>query len=506
MPRRPLSWAVADGMATVFVSTTWPCHVSLVTGVSPRTHGVVSNHILNRATTRVEDFTGDPIYDAADLVRAPTFYDRAHAAGLRTAAIDWPATRHAASLDFSLPFFKNQQIFETHTAPAVWKELRALGYPVERQGEWAELPRRFLKDAMVADLAVDVLRRHAPDVLLVHFLCADSHQHLYGPRSPEAYWAIAYIDGLVGRVLLALGPDGLDRTAVVVVSDHGFLPVTREIRPNVRLRRRGLLRVADDGGVARAEARFVMNLGAGWVYALGGGDRERLARDLRGELAALEGVAAVWTPQEYASLGLPGPAAPGLRTPEASTLPPRLRARPTRPADRAPGARGRRRRERRPSRRRGSSRTAPRRGRHRRRLRHEGARGGAAAHWDGSPASPEGIRGRRRRPRQCGRGRRGRARGVPDRRARRYRQSPSTPRASAGRRGAGDYRRTGSARGARPARGAAARRRRDRPPSRPSGSAAAAPPIRPVAPPGSQAPAAPSTRPARCASRRSAGS
>ena len=300
--------AVADGMATVFVSTTWPCHVSLVTGVSPRTHGVVSNHILNRATTRVEDFTGDPIYDAADLVRAPTFYDRAHAAGLRTAAIDWPATRHAASLDFSLPFFKNQQIFETHTAPAVWKELRALGYPVERQGEWAELPRRFLKDAMVADLAVDVLRRHAPDVLLVHFLCADSHQHLYGPRSPEAYWAIAYIDGLVGRVLLALGPDGLDRTAVVVVSDHGFLPVTREIRPNVRLRRRGLLRVADDGGVARAEARFVMNLGAGWVYALGGGDRERLARDLRGELAALEGVAAVWTPQEYASLGLPGPA------------------------------------------------------------------------------------------------------------------------------------------------------------------------------------------------------
>src|SRR5437764_11550807 len=50
------------------------------------------------------------------------------------------------------------------TAPAVWKELRALGYPVERQGEWAELPRRFLKDAMVADLAVDVLRRHAPDV------------------------------------------------------------------------------------------------------------------------------------------------------------------------------------------------------------------------------------------------------------------------------------------------------------------------------------------------------
>jgi len=79
---------VADGMATVFVSTTWPSHVSLVTGVGPRAHGVVSNHIFNRATGGAEDLTGDPVYDAADLVHAPTIYDRAHAAGLRTAAID----------------------------------------------------------------------------------------------------------------------------------------------------------------------------------------------------------------------------------------------------------------------------------------------------------------------------------------------------------------------------------------------------------------------------------
>jgi predicted AlkP superfamily pyrophosphatase or phosphodiesterase len=189
----------------------------------------------------------------------------------------------------------------------VWKELAELGYPIERQGEWAELPRRFLKDAMVADLAIDVLRRHAPDFLLVHFLCADSHQHLYGPRSPEAYWAIAYIDELVGRLLGALGADGLDRTSVMVVSDHGFLPVTREIRPNVRLRRLGVLRANAGGDVEDADARFVMNHGAGWLYALGG-DRARLARDLRAELAALEGVAAVWAPEEYGALGLPTPA------------------------------------------------------------------------------------------------------------------------------------------------------------------------------------------------------
>jgi len=284
---------VASRMEAVFPSTTWPTHVSLVTGVAPRVHGIVGNHILERASGRVEDLTGDPVYDADALLRAPTLHDRAHAAGLATAAIDWPCTRGAASLDWNLPFFKDQRVFETQTAPRVWKELGALGYPLDRQGEWALLPKRFLKDAMVADVAAHVLRAHRPDLLLLHFLCADSHQHLYGPRSPEAYWAIEYVDGLVGRLLATLGDPGLERTTVFVVSDHGFLPSQREIRPNVRLRRLG----------AQRDARFVMNHGAGALYRLGG-DAAALGQLAR-EIAALEGVSGMWTASEYGALGLP---------------------------------------------------------------------------------------------------------------------------------------------------------------------------------------------------------
>lgn len=296
---------VAAGMEAVFPTTTWPTHASLVTGVSPRVHGVVANYVLNRGNGRLESLSGDPIYDAGDLLRAPTVYDRAHAAGLRTAAIDWPATRNAASLDFNLPFFKDQRVFETQTARAVWEELGALGYPVERQGEWAQLPKRFLKDEMVGRLAAHVARRHEPDLLLVHFLCADSFQHLYGPRSPEARWAIEYVDGLIGRFLGSLDAATADRTAVFVVSDHGFLPSTSEIRPNVRLRRLGALRVEPDDRMA-GEARFVTNHGAGALYGLDGGPRA--LDDLAKEIAAMEGVSAVWTSREYAALGLPTPA------------------------------------------------------------------------------------------------------------------------------------------------------------------------------------------------------
>ncbi|MGH7300568.1 MAG: alkaline phosphatase family protein [Candidatus Rokuibacteriota bacterium] len=288
--------ALADGMETVFPSTTWPTHVSMVTGVSPRSHGVVANHILNRDTRVAEDLTGDPIYDAPALLRAPTVYDLAHVGGLRTAAIDWPATRNATTLDFNLPFFKDQRVFETQTARAVWDELSALGYPMHRQGEWALLPKRFHKDEMVGRVAAHAARRHEPALLLLHFLCVDSLQHLHGPRSPEAYWALEYVDGLIGRFLAALGDRDLDRTSLFVVSDHGFLPSNREIRPNVRLRKLG----------AQREARFVMNHGAGALYGLDAdpGALEQLAR----EIGAMEGVSGMWPAAEYAALGLPAPA------------------------------------------------------------------------------------------------------------------------------------------------------------------------------------------------------
>src|SRR5262245_66027718 len=104
---------VASQMEAVFPSTTWPTHVSMLTGVSPARHGVVGNYILNRDSRRSEDLTGDPIYDATRLLRAPTVYDLAHAAGRRTAAIDWPATRGSPSLDSCLPFLKNQTVHET---------------------------------------------------------------------------------------------------------------------------------------------------------------------------------------------------------------------------------------------------------------------------------------------------------------------------------------------------------------------------------------------------------
>jgi len=300
--------ALARSVESVFPSTTWPSHATIVTGVRAHRHGVVANSILNRETGLAEDLTGDPVYDASELYRAPTLWDVAQAAGLRAVALDWPGTRRAQALGFNLPFFKDQHVFQEHTAPAVLEEISSLGYPVGRMGEWAELPRRYMKDAMLAELAGHVFKRHRPDLMLVHFLCTDSFQHLWGPRSPEAYWAIEYVDERIARLLARL-PEGEvpERTALVLLSDHGFLPVEREIRPNARLRELGLLQIDEAGSVRNAQARFIANGGGGLLYVLGPGDRAGLARELAVELARLDGVAHAWTEDAFPALGLPSP-------------------------------------------------------------------------------------------------------------------------------------------------------------------------------------------------------
>jgi hypothetical protein len=109
-------------------------------------------------------------------------------------------------------------------------------------------------------------------------------------------------------VLAALPAGALERdTAVLVVSDHGFLPSHQEIRVNVHLRKLGLVKVDGEGRITGCRARFVTNHGAGYVYVLDPADRPSLVRDLGPELAGLEGVTGVWGVSDYAGLGLPSP-------------------------------------------------------------------------------------------------------------------------------------------------------------------------------------------------------
>jgi predicted AlkP superfamily pyrophosphatase or phosphodiesterase len=294
----------ATGLRPAFPSVTWPCHTTLITGVTPARHGILGNEVLDRASGRVLCHEGDRCETPP---RVPTVWDAAAAAGLTTAALCWPKTRGATALGDNVPEFLDQELFETWASRPLWDEARALGLPLDRYAEWSRVRTLApLQDWLTLELARHVVRHRPPDLLLVHFLMVDSFQHEFGPASAEARWAVEHVDGLLATLLAALdGVGRLETTDVLVVGDHGFVQVGRRALPNDALRAAGLLQVDATGRVVGGEARVVANGGSAHVYVSGGPAGLERAREV---LAATPGVDAALGPEAFPALGLPRPA------------------------------------------------------------------------------------------------------------------------------------------------------------------------------------------------------
>src|SRR5215472_7285992 len=103
-------------------TVTWPNHTTLVTGVTPARHGVVGNNYFDRAAGRKVTLLSDPVFDKDEIVKAPTIYDLAKAAGMKTSAIRWPATRNAKTLDWTIPDVLNTNLLRKFTTPVLLSE------------------------------------------------------------------------------------------------------------------------------------------------------------------------------------------------------------------------------------------------------------------------------------------------------------------------------------------------------------------------------------------------
>src|SRR6266567_9493141 len=87
----------AEAVESVFPSTTYPAHATLVTGVLPRVHGVYS-HLDSRDPSA----PARPWHWFARALKVPALWDAARAAGLKTASIGWPVSA-GANIDFNIP-------------------------------------------------------------------------------------------------------------------------------------------------------------------------------------------------------------------------------------------------------------------------------------------------------------------------------------------------------------------------------------------------------------------
>lgn len=281
--------AWANRMGIVNPTVTWPNHTTMVTGVDARKHGVLFNGLLTRDAVppKVE-----PWVDKDKWVRARTVYDAAFEAGLTTAQVDWVAIYNAKTISWQFP--------EKPDADGpIEKEMEAQGI-VTRQdvSEFLGKSNPAWRDQIWTEAAVHIIRQHKPNLLLFHLLNLDTTHHAYGPRTTASYAGIAYADTRVQQILDALAAAGMkERSTVIVVSDHGFKSVKRNIRPNAVLKKAGLgdlANVIPEGGTAM-------------LYTSKAGTDGAAIERLRAAFNGVEGIDRVVEPKDYGTLGLPTP-------------------------------------------------------------------------------------------------------------------------------------------------------------------------------------------------------
>jgi predicted AlkP superfamily pyrophosphatase or phosphodiesterase len=263
------AWARVRG---VLPTVTYPSHTTLITGVAPRVHGIGSNTYFDPE----ERSNGAWLWYAAE-VQVPTLVSAARAKGLLTGSVSWPVSVGRFA-DWNVPeFFRGSS-----THPSDLRLVEALSSPGLVDGAVAERGRPLawpFTDAERTDLAVHVIKRYKPRLMLLHIFDVDHEEHEHGPMTPEAKRAVEASDANIGRVLAAIDAAGLaGETLVAIVSDHGFLPIETNLRPNAVLRQAGLLQVDDKGKITSWQAVFQSSGGTASLRLADGAPADLLPR------------------------------------------------------------------------------------------------------------------------------------------------------------------------------------------------------------------------------------
>ncbi|MCC7010231.1 MAG: alkaline phosphatase family protein [Acidobacteria bacterium] len=292
--------AIAKRLRPIDPTVTWPNHTAMVTGVHPDRHRVLYNGLLVREPGMPP--RTEPWRDKADMVKAPTVYDVAHAAGLTTAQVDWVALWNAPTITWE--FRERPSLNES--IPREMVQAGAL-----TADDVAQFGTRSIvwRDEIWTQAAEHILRTHRPNLLLFHLLTLDSTHHRYGPGTLAAQAAMAHLDDQVARIVKAVDESGLsERTTFIIASDHGFKRVKRQVRPNAALAQAGLIGAAD-GKITRADAYVVPEGGTAFGFVTRPDPAGDVLRKVRAALAGIEGIERVVEPADYPRYGLPSPAA-----------------------------------------------------------------------------------------------------------------------------------------------------------------------------------------------------
>jgi len=219
----------ADGVVGVAPTVTYPSHTTLMTGVWPAEHGILSNTTFDPLRKNMGGW-----YWYASAIRVPTLWEVAGKAGIVVASVNWPVSVDAKGVTYLIPEYwraytpDDRPLVEAVSRPAGWlAELEKQLGPYEERSAGA-----LVADQVRTRYSVEILRTKKPGFMTIHLAALDHAEHESGPFSPHSNEMLEALDGMIGQIedaALASDPDAI----IAVVSDHGF--VRTDYRVNLLL-------------------------------------------------------------------------------------------------------------------------------------------------------------------------------------------------------------------------------------------------------------------------------
>lgn len=239
--------ARTESMLSVYPSVTYAAHTSMATGCLPGKTGILCN--FEKLEPAVSDH---PWVLTRDKVLRPDIFTAAKRAGLTTASVFWPVTGNHPDVDFLMnewpgcaPDLPIDEALATQGSSAEMQEIaRLYAREMVRTGDHPHC------DYFVADCAAEIIRRHAPDLTLIHPANVDGARHGYGVFAEEVSRAVRETDDMIGTVCRAMEAAGYaGRFNFLLVSDHGQMDMKRMVNVNALFADLGWIEADKQGNV-----------------------------------------------------------------------------------------------------------------------------------------------------------------------------------------------------------------------------------------------------------------
>jgi predicted AlkP superfamily pyrophosphatase or phosphodiesterase len=209
----------AKSLRPCFPSKTFPNHISIITGMYPAHHGIISNSFRDYYTNTNYSMSDSNSVKDAKWYKGEAFWETAERQGIKTASYFWPGSE--VTLAYRRPSYYYK-----------YEHLKPYRERVDGVIQWLRLPYD-----------------KRPHFITSYFDATDTYGHKYGPDSKETNFAIAQLDSILGYYFKKLKEINLlDSTDIIVVSDHGMTNVSDEKIVNIENILAGLKYKQNDNG------------------------------------------------------------------------------------------------------------------------------------------------------------------------------------------------------------------------------------------------------------------